>query len=702
MLNKSIFTCAASLLILSSQARADDTIVVKGTSPQATTQSEPASPDKHATMGSLGKRAIADTPYSVEVLPQSLIKRQQLQSVTDLYRYLPSVQGDGARPQSRGMQGSVVQNSMIDGLNVVSTTDYPAEQFSQIEVLNGLAGALYGPANPAGIFNFVSKRPTDAPQRSITVGGGTGTGTQLATDLSGPLDSEDRVKYRLNLLDDEGRGYASGSTRRRQLASLGLDFQLTDKLTMQTHFSYYHFYQKGLPGKFALAKGTSFPSALNPTDGRYGQYYAGDDDKTTTESVHLKYDFDGNWLGEFGFLHQVADRESTAVTNTLTNNAGAYTSTVASATASRFVINSYMANLSGRVDTGWVSHDLSLGMRGFVWKNYNPVGGATTTLGSANLDNPLSFNEPDYPDFTDRYHSASSTQQSFLMGDTLTFSPKWSLLLAGSESFLTSSNYAKTGSRTSASDNRGFSGSASLMYKPVDNLTLYTTYADSLQQGDVAPSGSNNAGSILAPYRSKQVEVGSKLTLGKTLLTAALFQIERPYAYTLTDGDYAVDGTQRNRGLELLADGDLRPDLHIFGGVTWLDPRLRDTGSDSTEDKQVVGLPRVTSDLLVVYDLPYVRGMSVNAAAHYVGRRATDNANSTWVGSYATFDLGGSYRTDLFGTATTFRLDVTNLTNRHYWTNIVPGGLNGYTGSGYASASLGDPRMAQLSMQVDF
>ena len=45
---------------------------------------------------------------------------------------------------------------------------------------------------------------------------------------------------------------------------------------------------------------------------------------------------------------------------------------------------------------------------------------------------------------------------------------------------------------------------------------------------------------------------------------------------------------------------------------------------------------------------------------------------------------------------------MTNLTNRHYWTNIVPGGLNGYSGAGYASTSLGAPRQVQLSMQLDF
>lgn len=41
--------------------------------------------------------------------------------------------------------------------------------------------------------------------------------------------------------------------------------------------------------------------------------------------------------------------------------------------------------------------------------------------------------------------------------------------------------------------------------------------------------------------------------------------------------------------------------------------------------------------------------------------------------SYATFDAGISYKTRLFTTDTPFRFDITNLTNRHYWTNIVPG-----------------------------
>ena len=58
-----------------------------------------------------------------------------------------------------------MQNTLIDGMNIAATTDYPVEQFDRIEVLNGLAGAIFGPASPAGTFNYVLKRPTPSPQK---------------------------------------------------------------------------------------------------------------------------------------------------------------------------------------------------------------------------------------------------------------------------------------------------------------------------------------------------------------------------------------------------------------------------------------------------------------------------------------------------------------------------------------------------------
>lgn len=676
-------------------------VTVNGVQDTQAEQDARAAREKSANLGPLGERRLLDTPYSLNVVPHDLIQDQQLKSVKDILRYLPSVQGDGARPQSRGLQGSVVQNTRLDGLNVVSTTDYPAEQFDNVQVLNGLAGSLYGPANPAGTFNFISKRPTDERLNRVTVGVGTGLSWLKAADLSGPFDPDGKIKYRLNLLDEQGHSYAPGSTLRRQLVSLALDFQLSDNDVIETNFSHYNYLAKGLPGKFALASGASFPHAMDPTKSNLGQNYAGDNDTTDTASVHFKHDFNGNWKLDVGLLRQIADRESTAVTNTLAATGNTYTSTVATATASRFTINSYLANLNGSEWTGSVRHDLTFGLSGFDWKNFNPVNGATTTLGTASLSDPQNFAEPNYPDFTDRYHSATATQQSLIFGDTLTFTPQWSLMLTGSQSQMSVHNYSLTGATTSGSNDHGLSGASSLMYKPVDNLTLYVTYADSLQQGDTAPSGTSNANTILAPYRSKQWEIGGKLAVGGVNLSLAAFQIKRPYAFTQSNGAYAVAGEQRNRGLEFMADGKVSSNVRMFGGITWLDPKLLDTGSASTDDTRIVGLSRYTASLLTEYQVPQVNGLALNLNARYVGARPTDNTDTHWVSSYETFDLGASFTTRLMQRNTVYRLEVTNLTNERYWTNIVPGGLNGYSAAGNASASLGAPRMLQASIQVD-
>ncbi|MFT9215282.1 MAG: Plug domain-containing protein, partial [Acetobacter malorum] len=120
--------------------------------------------NKVVYLGPLGNRDTLDTPYSVMGVTHDVVVNQQIRSINDMAQYLPSVQlevrGDPntSRPQSRGFESDVVANSRLDGLNVVSTTPYPAEWVDNLQVLNGLAGAMYGPENPAGVFEYTLKR----------------------------------------------------------------------------------------------------------------------------------------------------------------------------------------------------------------------------------------------------------------------------------------------------------------------------------------------------------------------------------------------------------------------------------------------------------------------------------------------------------------------------------------------------------------
>lgn len=47
---------------------------------------------------------------------------------------------------------------------------------------------------------------------------------------------------------------------------------------------------------------------------------------------------------------------------------------------------------------------------------------------------------------------------------------------------------------------------------------------------------------------SEQYEIGAKATLGETLFTLALFNIEKPNGYTTASSIYVVDGRQEKIG----------------------------------------------------------------------------------------------------------------------------------------------------------
>jgi len=177
--------------------------------------------DKVDSIGPLGTTDIQNTPYSIAVLPLDLIENSQAVNFKDVSKYLPLVeyqeqQGPNIlRPQTRGIQGGNFQNSKIDGMTMYITVATALEQFQQIEVVNGLSASLYGPANPSGMFNFVSKRPTQNDLHEVSVTYNSNSIGTAHIDFGGPIDKNGVVSYRLNALYGAGDGWVDESHERR-------------------------------------------------------------------------------------------------------------------------------------------------------------------------------------------------------------------------------------------------------------------------------------------------------------------------------------------------------------------------------------------------------------------------------------------------------------------------------------------------------
>lgn len=187
-----------------------------------------------STVGALGGMKLQDTPYSMSVTSQALLKNLQATSTDDVFKrnpfaqlYSPKSAGYASAITIRGFGGSSSLNIANDGLRFSTLADAGnfIEDTEQLEVVTGLTGFLYGPASPGGLANYVLKRPTYERYNSVTLGNAGGENYYLHGDFGGPLDTEGKFAYRLNVLTQDGETAIDLQKRRRQMVSLALECQ---------------------------------------------------------------------------------------------------------------------------------------------------------------------------------------------------------------------------------------------------------------------------------------------------------------------------------------------------------------------------------------------------------------------------------------------------------------------------------------------
>ena len=698
---------SAATLALATAAAAQSAPVKQGevvVTGQHYAQPSYTAPD--ADLGPLGMRPILDTPMSVTTVPEDLIVNLQARSVNDTLRYLPSVQVrdqqgfEVSRPQSRGFQGSVVQDTRVDGMNVVGTTAMASEGLGGIQVMNGLTGSLYGPQPPAGVFNYLLKRPTDILLMRA-VGSFDSQGI-----FTGQADVGDRVGafgFRLNVLHGEGEGYVDGSRLNRTLAQGDFDIHLGEHTVLELDANHYETDTSGLPGSIVYfgAKSTFLPPAIDPTRVGYGQPGAGADLITDTGLGKLRHDFGNGWVFEAGGLYMSAQRNLLGITNTLTDDLGNYTVTKNFTAVEHYTILSNTASLNGHLNLLGLMNDVSLATNGFVNGQYSYRNSIAVSLGKSNLANPAVLPTQATPANGGEYKSGQLKAQTLIVADTLHINGQWALSGTLSAAFLHSRSWSNAGVLTSADDRNGvFSPTVSLTYKPASAVTLYATYSNSVEQGEAAPAGTANATRFLTPYRDTGYEAGFKYAVTSDfLITAAGFRMTRPLAQTVAPANvFQVVGTQRNWGAELFGQGSLNPSLSLLGGVTYIDARLEGSPVAATNDKRVVGVPHFKGDFAADFHPAMADGFALTGAFHFESDRAATNTNTSFAPAYTTVDLGLRYGAGWFGHHETARLQVLNVGDTRYYSSIADGNIVGSAGANTAYS--GTPRTVMVSLEV--
>lgn len=639
-----------------------------------------------SSLGGLGSRALLDTPYSVSVISQDLIQNIQAQSSDDIYKLSPSTrsitgQGTGWAPQV-SLRGFTTYDSAEDGLRRSYNFAAVLEDKERIEVLNGLAGFMYGAVTPAGMINYVYKRPTPERFNSVTAGNYGGDQHYVHGDFGGSFDEAGRVGYRLNLVKQNGGTAIDGQKINRDLVSAAIDWHLSDKLLLELNAVYNH-YQTTSPTAYwfyAIPHGPA-PDASKS----WSQPWIRDEFENKKLTAKLNYRLDDSITLRAAFTHNIIDRPvQDHVMNSVTT-AGSYTQLRqhAGATNSTDDAGQLMADIGFK--TGPLAHKLTLGYYMYTTRSWNTsYAPHTGYVGPYPLSSPTYVPPAVFPaNTTEPYYEGKTKNENFIIGDEIKFNDQWSLLVGINHSRITTENFDAAGAKASPDyDNSHNSPSVSLLFKPTPAVTLYGTYVEGLEMGGQAPVEAVNHGQMMPPMISKQKELGAKAEVGEVLLTTAIFEIER--AYEFLNGDvYTQDGRQRHKGWELTATGKPTRDLTVVGGVTLLDTKIKGGTNDG---KAPINVAKVVAKLYTEYALP-VPGLSLNSGIYYTGKQWADENNTDALPAYTTIDVGARYVTSAANQPLTLRLNVNNLTNKNYWANSY------YTGS---------PRAVVFSAQLRF
>lgn len=602
-----------------------------------------------------------DTPFVQTPQSISSVTRQQLedrspQSLTDTVAYTPGVRigGYGFDPRFdsftlRGFEmtyNGIFRDNLRQpgaGSSLFKTEPYGLEGVS---ILRGPSSALYGPAGAGGLYNLISKRPTEEAMREVQVQYGSHDRYQGQFDLSGPLNEEDPFYYRMTGLLRSSDTEQVGVPDDRAYIAPAFTWKPDEdtKLTILGEYSRTKtggtaaYYFDGAQVSDFFAGNPAFNDSIQ-NQGRIGYEF----EHRLDETFVLRQNARASWLNidaDWAFAYQPNATDPTL----LDSSAGSYEEW----------LNTYTIDnqLEAKFETGALEHTLLTGvdLTKIYWKSLNGYG-STPPLDTKNP----TVGRPTGPiDF-----QTKTVQDQFITGlylqdqihyDALTFT------LGGRYDWV-STDTDNTDLTSGAVDtinqkDRAFTWRAGVTYETPWGITPYASYSTAF---------SPNAGVNLAtgnPFKateSEQQEVGVKYLLpdSNTLLTAALFNIDQTNSLyyevvNLPSGPTNIQvqrGEIRSRGFELEANTSLDNGLSLVASYTYMQTEILD-GPTGTIGNEVSSVPSHMASLWAHYDMPEdgpLSGLGFGAGIRFLGSSYGSDYNTTKNSSRALVDASIDY-----------------------------------------------------------
>lgn len=619
---------------------------------------------KELWVGGKVATSILNTPASVSVVTRKEMEQRSVSTTEEALLYTPGVVSDfyGSDDrndyfQIRGFQATTYR----DGLTLSSMRGVREDPFAyeRIEILRGANSTLFGPADPGGSVNFVSKQPRFEQFGQGYVTYGSFNHIETGIDVGDALNEDKTLAGRFTAKGQDSDREYDHSRDDSRLVMGGLTWAPTDYTSATMVLDY-------------LKTNSSPNSGGYPLDKEYDRSdffgepgYNFHDVERTSLSGNVTHDFDN------GFVLRSNLRYST-----LTDNYGyVYLSDNASrvgTTVPRYLLGTdsdadqFNGNLMLQYDARFENIDSSTLVGVEYLDSSTKESSVYDSTSSIDIANPVFTGVSSaLTPYTAKKNEAK-TKAVFLQ-QNLSFYERL-IVTAGmrhDSMDLSSKGYNLYSSPTRFDDNDRFSETSyrgALTYIVNDEVSTYVSMVESVSPPQVG----------VTPQTGRQYEVGVKYSpMGMdALFSAAVYDLTQEnvtIAVVLPSGiiEQQTVGESRARGLDLEAKAQVTQNLSLIGGYSYMESEvLRGSLYDgsSLKGNKFTTAPKHSASLWSYYSVPGT-DVSVGLGARYVGAYYLNAANTNKSDGTTLFDAALNYK---IAKGTELAVNVSNLLDEQH------------------------------------
>ena len=624
---------------------------------------------------------IIDVPQSLSIITADQITEQGVTSIADIINYTAGVntsQGEGHRDAVvfRGVRSTA--DFFLDGNRDDVQYYRGLYNLEQVEILRGPNALLFGRGGTGGILNRVTKKAElneafTGYKTTVNSFGGFGV------ELDHNFYSSDSSAFRINAMYESLENHRDFFDGTRIGFNPTARFQLSNDTSIDLSYEYAdheRFIDRGIPTD---ANG-------NPVEALADIVFGDPEINLTTLKAHIfrasvQHNFSENTKGNFSAFYSDYDKlyqNFYASGYDEATNIVELDGYIDETDRQNFIVS---GNLVSEINTGSIGHTIIIGAEYIDTASdqfrFNPVFSTTDDDNETFFANqPLSFSggvgvnaagQPTTFSFSDLNDDTqvSIAVASIYLQDQIEISPQFDVVIgARFDSFDIDVFNVEANEQRNRKDEE-VSPRLGLIYKPLENISLYGSYSESfLPRSGEQFANINGDNDALAPDTFTNLEVGLKWDFQQGLsFTAAIFENQQSSPQVSDNDASTLDVIESDiSGFELQLGGQVTDSWNATASYTNLDgEQVDENGPTGLTPRE---LPETALSLWNTFQVS--RDFGLGLGLTYQDESFVNNGNSATLPSYTRIDASAYYDVS---EKLRVQLNIENLTDELYFPN---------------------------------